>query len=53
MQLSSVHEGFQNVLLDIKVVTSSALELVPQLGKILDGFADPVISDIVRGSLGA
>ena len=45
-------KGFQNVLLNIEVVIDDGRELLPQYGKMFDGFVDGVVVDIIGGRFG-
>jgi hypothetical protein len=52
-KLAAVHEGFQDILLDIEVAVDDGGELGTQLGQIFDRFPDAVVGHVVGNRLGA
>jgi hypothetical protein len=52
MELTSVDEGFQDILLDAKIVVANGGELFSQLWEVLHGLFDPIVSHLlVAGSV--
>jgi len=53
VKLAAIDEGFENVLLNVEVVVDDRGKLLPELGKLVDGFVDGVVVNVVGGRLGA
>ena len=53
MELPTIHEGLQDVLLDVEVAVDDGGQLGPQCGEMLDGLFDAVVGDVVGRRLGA
>src|SRR5712692_7026410 len=51
-ELAPIDERLENILLDIQVVVDDGSHLLAQRGKMLDGFLDAVVGDVVGGGLG-
>ncbi|MGA8620161.1 MAG: hypothetical protein WB660_16765 [Candidatus Sulfotelmatobacter sp.] len=52
-KLAAINEGFENVLLNVEVVVDDGGKLLSELGKLMDGFVDGVVVNVVGGWLGA
>jgi hypothetical protein len=46
-KLAAVDEGLQDVLLDIEVIVVDGTEPIAESRKVLDGFVDPVVCDVI------
>jgi hypothetical protein len=53
MELSSVNEAFEDILLDVKIVVANGREPVAELGEVFDGLFDPIGGDVIGSWLGA
>ena len=53
MQLPTIDEGLQDVLLHIEIAVDKGIEFLSQPREVLHGLANAVIGDIVGGRLGA
>src|SRR4029077_7168747 len=53
MELTSVDEGFQDILLDAEVVVANAGEPVSELWEVFDGLFDPIVGDVIGRRFGA
>jgi hypothetical protein len=53
MELSSVNEAFQDVLLNIKIIVANGREPVPELGEVFDGLFDPIGGLVISSRLAA
>jgi len=53
MELTSVDEGFQDILLDAKIVVANGGELFSQLWEVLHGLFDPIVSHVIGSRFGA
>jgi len=52
-ELAAIDKGFENVLLNVEVVVYDGGKLLSQFGKLVDGFVDSVVGNVVGGRLGA
>jgi hypothetical protein len=52
-KLAAIDEGFENVLLNVEVVVDDGGKLLLEFWKMVDGFVDGVVVDVVGGRLGA
>src|ERR1700731_4461668 len=52
-QLTSVDEGFQDVLLDAEIVVANGCQLLSQLGEVFHRLLDPIVGDVISRRLGA
>jgi len=53
VKLATIDEGFENVLLNVEVVVDDGGKLLSKFGKLVDGFVDGVVGDVVGCRLGA
>ena len=51
--MTSIDEGFQNVLLDVVVPVDDARQFFAELRQILNGLAEAIVGHIVGGGFGA
>ena len=52
-KLAAIDEGFENVLLHVEVVVDDGGKLLSEFWKMVDGFVDGVVVNVVGGRLGA
>ena len=52
-ELPAIHEGLQDVLLDVEVVVDDGGKLGAQCGEMFDGLLDAVVGDVVGRRFGA
>ena len=53
MELASIDEAFQDVLLNIKIIVANGREPVTELGEVFDGLFDPIGGHVISSRLGA
>lgn len=52
-KLATIDEGFQDVLLDVKIVVNDRAHRLAELGQVLDRFLDAIVGHVVAGGFSA